>query len=117
MTGNDEDPILEGRVCPKSQHTLQMYHNDRRLTQPLKRVGARGEGKFEPISWEQAFTEIATKIGPLRESEPEALGIFAGTRTGMITIRGFIRLFGQMWGTPNVETTDPFLRGRILPTS
>ena len=108
VTGNDEDPILEGRVCPKSQHTLQMYHNDRRLTQPLKRVGARGKGKFEPISWEQAFTEITAKIGPLRESEPEALGIFAGTRTGMITIRGFIRMFGQMWGTPNVETTDPF---------
>ncbi|MEL0021756.1 MAG: 4Fe-4S dicluster domain-containing protein, partial [Rickettsiales bacterium] len=108
ITGNEEDPVLKGKVCPKSQMTLQMYHNERRLDRPLKRVGARGEGKFEPISWEQAFDEIAAKIGPLRESEPEALGIFAGTRTGMITIRGFIRMFGQMWGTPNVETTDPF---------
>ena len=108
VTGNEEDPILQGRVCPKSQHTLQMYHNERRLTQPLKRVGARGEGKFEPIGWEQALDEIAAKLEPLRQNEPEALGIFAGTRTGMITIRGYIRLFGQMWGTPNLETTDPF---------
>ena len=37
ITGNDEDPLLEGRVCPKSQMTLQLYHNDKRLTQPLKR--------------------------------------------------------------------------------
>ncbi|PPR63678.1 MAG: hypothetical protein CFH10_00458, partial [Alphaproteobacteria bacterium MarineAlpha4_Bin2] len=108
ITGNEEDPILQGRVCPKSQHTLQMYHNERRLTQPLKRVGERGAGKFEPISWEQALNEIATKLEPLRQNEPEALGIFAGTRTGMITIRGYIRMFGQMWGTPNLETTDPF---------
>ena len=108
ITGNEEDPILQGRVCPKSQHTLQMYHNERRLTQPLKRIGARGEGKFEAISWEQALDEIAAKLEPLRQNEPEALGIFAGTRTGMITIRGYIRMFGQMWGTPNLETTDPF---------
>ena len=71
-------------------------------------IGAPGQGKFEPISQEQAFTEITAKIGPLREVNPEALGISPSTRTGMITIRGFIRMFGQMWGTPNVETTDPF---------
>ena len=59
--------------------------------QRIALIVARGDGKFEPLSWEQAFTEIATTIGPLREREPEARGIFAGTRTGMITIR-----FGSM---------------------
>src|SRR3546814_3689329 len=34
--------------------------------------------------------------------------LFAGTRTGIITKNGTVRLFGQMWGTPNVEGTDPF---------
>ena len=44
ITGNDEDPIFRGRICPKSQMTLQLYNNQRRLTRPLKRVGPKGVG-------------------------------------------------------------------------
>ena len=109
VTGNPDDPLLKGKVCPKSQMTLQMYHNERRLDRPLKRVGERGEGKFEPISWDQALDEIAGKLRAIRDAAgPEALGIFCGTRTGLLAIRGYVRLFAQLWGTPNVETTDPF---------
>ena len=39
---------------------------------------------------------------------PEALGIFAGTRTGTLANKGYIRLFYQMFGTPNFETTEPY---------
>lgn len=109
ITGNDEDPLLEGRVCPKSQMTLQLYHNDKRLTQPLKRVGERGEGNFEPISWDQALDEIADRLKTLRDEwGPEMLALYVGTRTGILTKNAYTRLFGQMWGTPNVEGTDPF---------
>lgn len=109
ITGNDEDPLLEGRVCPKSQLTLQLYHNDKRLTHPMKRVGERGEGKFERISWDQALDEIADRLKALRDEwGPEALALYVGTRTGMLTKNAYTRLFGQMWGTPNVEGTDPF---------
>lgn len=109
ITGNDEDPILQGRVCPKSQLSLQMYTSEKRLTQPLKRAGQRGEGLFEPISWEQALDEIADKIKGIRDEHgPEALGIFAGTRTGTLANKGYIRMFYQMFGTPNFETTEPY---------
>ncbi|MBI4081571.1 MAG: molybdopterin-dependent oxidoreductase [Candidatus Lambdaproteobacteria bacterium] len=109
ITGNEDDPVLGGRVCPKSQLGVQLHGNPHRLTTPLKRVGKRGAGRFEPISWEQALGEIAERLGAVRETwGPEALGIFAGTRTGVITKQGYIRLFGQLWGTPNVEGTDPF---------
>lgn len=109
ITGNDEDPMLEGRVCPKSQLSLQLYSSEKRLTQPLKRVGKRGESKFEPITWEQALDEIADKIKAIRDEHgPEALGIFAGTRTGTLANKGYIRLFYQMFGTPNFETTEPY---------
>ncbi|MBT6277691.1 MAG: molybdopterin-dependent oxidoreductase, partial [Chromatiales bacterium] len=109
ITGNEEDPLLEGRVCPKSQLTMQMYSSEHRLTQPMKRVGERGENRFEPISWQQALDEIAAKLGALREEHgSETLGIFSGTRTGSLTNRGYIRLFSQMWGTPNVESTEPY---------
>jgi len=88
---------------------LQLYNSEERLTQPLKRVGERGEGKFEPISWEQALDEIAAKLTTIRDSHgPEALGIFAGTRTGTLTRNGYIRMFTQLWGTPNLADTETF---------
>jgi len=109
VTGNEEDPILEGRVCPKSQLSLQLYSSKDRLTQPLKRVGERGENSFEPISWEQALNEISTKLKTIRsEFGNESLGLFSGTRTGTLTNRGYIRMFAKLWGTPNFVTTEPF---------
>ena len=109
ITGNEDDPLLKGKVCAKSQMTLQLYNSDKRLERPLKRVGARGEGKFEPIFWDQALDEIADKLKAVRdEFGAEALGLFAGTRTGIITRAAYVRLFAQLFGTPNLEGTDPF---------
>ncbi len=109
ITGNDDDPIFKGRVCPKSQLTLQMYHSEHRLLYPQKRVGARGEARFERIGWDQALDEIAARLCAVRDAwGPEALGLFVGTRTGLLEYLGSSRLFAQLWGTPNHEGTDPF---------
>ena len=109
ITGNDEDPNFQGHICPKSQMTLQLYNNERRLTRPMKRVGPKGSGRLEPISWEQALDEIADKLKALRDQHgPETLALFSGTRSGIITNQGYVRIFGQMWGTPNSESTEPY---------
>ena len=109
VIGNDEDPILQGRVCPKSQVSLQLYNHEGRLTRPLKRVGPRGAGRLVPISWDQALDEIAAKLTALRDAHgPETLGIYAGTRTGIISKRGYLKLWAEMWGTPNLADTETF---------
>lgn len=109
VTGNEDDPLLKGRVCPKSQLTLQMYNSEHRLLYPQKRVGARGEGKFERISWEQALDEIAERLRGVRDQYgPEALALYIGTRTGVLDYRATTKLFSQLWGTPNKDGTDPF---------
>ena len=109
VTGNEDDPLWRGKICPKSQFLLQLHNSPERLTTPLKRVGKRGERKFEPISWNQALDEIAAKLqGVKDEFGPESLAIFAGTRTGTLTRRGYIRLFTQLWGTPNFGDTEAF---------
>jgi len=109
ITGNEDDPLLQGRVCPKSQLTLQMYHSEHRLLYPQKRIGARGEGRFERISWDQALDEIAEKLKKVRDQYgAEALAMFIGTRTGTLDNLGYTRLFAQLWGTPNKGGTDPF---------
>jgi anaerobic selenocysteine-containing dehydrogenase/Fe-S-cluster-containing hydrogenase component 2 len=107
--GNDEDSNYQGRICPKSQMTLQMYQNPHRLTYPLKRIGARGSDHFERISWDQAMTEIAEKLQIIRDHYgSEALAIQSGSRTGTLNIIGIIPLFTQLWGTPNFVTTEPY---------
>lgn len=107
--GNDEDPYFGGRICPKSQMTLQHYRNPHRMLYPKKRVGARGEGQFKRISWEQALDEIADKLRKQRDKHgSETLAIHAGTRTGVMNIIGFVPLFAKLWGTLNTATTESF---------
>jgi len=107
--GNPKDPVFDGRVCPKSQMTLQSYSSKERLTTPLKRKGKKGAGQFEPISWEQALDEIAAKLKAVRKQHgSEALAIHAGSRTGTLNLIGFIPMFAGLWGTPNRASTEPF---------
>ena len=107
--GTKDDPIFGGRICPKSQMTLQMYGNPDRLLKPLKRVGERGSGQFEEISWDQALDEIAAKLTKVRDQYgPEALAIQAGSRTGVLNIMGAVPLFADLWGTGNLAATEPF---------
>jgi tetrathionate reductase subunit A len=61
------DAILKnpGRMCPKGQAGIQTVYDPYRITQPLRRVGARGSGKWEAIDWNTAFAEIAAKINAI----------------------------------------------------
>ncbi|ONI40278.1 hypothetical protein AN640_08825 [Candidatus Epulonipiscium fishelsonii] len=61
VSGDPGNPITAGGLCVKMNHYLSwVYHADR-ILYPLKRVGAKGEGKFEQITWEEALDTIATK--------------------------------------------------------
>ena len=67
VEGTDGHPTNHGLLCPKGQSNRQyIYRKDRILT-PLRRVGERGEGKFEPITWEEAWDEIIPKLKEVRE--------------------------------------------------
>jgi len=56
---------VRGRMCPKGQAGIQTLYDPYRIQHPLKRVGARGSGQWEVITWQQAFQEIAAKINAL----------------------------------------------------
>ncbi|SFG97209.1 Anaerobic selenocysteine-containing dehydrogenase [Duganella sp. CF458] len=73
VKGDPEHPTTAGVLCTKvSRYTERTYAPDR-LLYPMRRVGRKGEGKFERISWEQALDEIAARLKPLAASEPEAI--------------------------------------------
>jgi anaerobic selenocysteine-containing dehydrogenase len=59
--GHAEHPFTQGKLCGKVDHYLERTYHPQRLQTPLRRIGAKGLGKFEPITWDQAITEIATR--------------------------------------------------------
>jgi anaerobic selenocysteine-containing dehydrogenase len=60
--GNPVHPGSRGRTCAKGPATINQVNDPERILQPLKRVGDRGEGRFEPVSWEAALADIGGRI-------------------------------------------------------
>jgi len=62
VEGNPEAPTNRGTLCPKGLATIQHQYNPRRLRYPMKRVGERGEGKWQRISWDEAYQILSDKF-------------------------------------------------------
>ncbi|GAB4325437.1 MAG: tetrathionate reductase subunit A [Candidatus Sumerlaeia bacterium] len=109
---------LRARCCAKAQAAIETLYSPTRLRHPLKRVGPRGSGQWETISWDQAFTEIADRLRPLRDfSTPIVPGDTAdsstvfGTRVNGVVFSGgrnqpgqadfTDRFWGKCFGTVN----------------
>jgi len=67
VEGDPDNPINEGALCAKGLASLEyLYHPDR-LKHPLKRVGERGEGKWQQITWDEALDTIAADLTKAKE--------------------------------------------------
>jgi molybdopterin-containing oxidoreductase family molybdopterin binding subunit len=87
------------RICTMGLSRLeQQYHPDR-LRFPLKRVGARGEGKWQPISWDEAFDFIAEQLSAIsRQFGSRSLAFFTGSGAGGVLTRGAAHRFAAAIG-------------------
>ncbi len=65
MEGNPYHPASRGRLCAKGPATVSQMQDPERILYPLKRAGARGEGKWQRISWDLALDEISAEIRKL----------------------------------------------------
>jgi anaerobic selenocysteine-containing dehydrogenase len=65
LRGNPAHPYSQGELCPKVNRFLDRVTSPERITTPLRRVGAKGDGRFEPVSWADALTEIGTRFADI----------------------------------------------------
>ena len=101
IRGDMDHPISKGYLCRKARGFIAdiQYHKDR-LLYPKKRVGERGEGKWERISWDEALGTIAEKFNQIKaENGPES--VIFGHGTGRSHHR-FVYRVANMFGSPNV---------------
>ncbi|MFG6581934.1 molybdopterin oxidoreductase family protein [Sulfitobacter sp. 1A12779] len=104
IEGNRDHPVNRGVLCAKGSAGIMQHNSPARLRNPMKRVGPRGSGEFEDISWAEAL-EIATGwLAPLRHEAPEKLAFF----TGRDQSQSFTSLWAQAFGTPNYAAHGGF---------
>ncbi|HJO27303.1 MAG TPA: molybdopterin-dependent oxidoreductase, partial [Planctomycetota bacterium] len=77
--GNPLHPGSRGRTCAKGPATLNQVHDPERILRPLRRVGKRGEGHFEEVSWETVLEDLGGRIAKaLKEERHEELMYHVG---------------------------------------
>ena len=82
VEGMPEAPTSQGRCCPKAYGAPQWVYSPQRLRHPLKRVGKRGEGKFQRIGWDEALELIADRLSRQKERYgPESLEVLPKSKT------------------------------------
>ena len=70
LKGEPGHPVNQGWICERSKAFIEhLYHEDR-LNFPLKRIGERGEGKWQKISWDDAMNEVAEKLDRIKSQAP-----------------------------------------------
>ncbi len=80
LRGNPDHPFTRGGLCKKVNPWLDFAVDPGRLLHPMRRVGRKGEGRFEPIGWDEALAEIAGRFSEIIErSGGEAIWPFPGT--------------------------------------
>jgi anaerobic selenocysteine-containing dehydrogenase len=101
IEGDPDHPMNRGRLCSRCLAMTQFVYNSERLRHPLKRLGERGENKWQEISWSEAFDLIEQKYGVIRDKYGAESVVFA-MGTGR-DVGAWICMLAYAFGSPNVS--------------
>ncbi|WP_415233344.1 molybdopterin oxidoreductase family protein [Pseudorhodobacter sp.] len=104
IEGNRAHPVNKGVLCAKGASGIRQVFAPSRLKAPMRRVGPRGSGAFEEISWEEALGLAVEWLQPLRDKAPEKLAFF----TGRDQSQSLTSFWAQSYGTPNYAAHGGF---------
>jgi anaerobic selenocysteine-containing dehydrogenase len=107
LRGDPAHPVTRGFLCGKVAQYLEREYSPERLLYPQRRIGAKGEGRFERISWDEALDTIAARLRAIAgEFGPEAIlpYSYAGTM-GLLNGEGMDRRFFHRLGASRLDRT------------
>ena len=98
IEGNPEDPLSNGRLCPRGTGGIGAHSDKSRLKAPLIRKGPRGSEEFVQVTWDEAFDYIAKKMKKIKtDYGPESMALFSHGIGG-----NFFKHLMKAYGTPNL---------------
>ena len=109
VEGTKEHPHNHGLLCTKGAANREYIYREDRLRTPMRRVGRRGEGKFVPITWDEAYDEIVRRLDAVRrEDGADAVAFFSGyTKWYRTLLKRFAYSFGSVnYGTESSVCFD-----------
>jgi len=99
LEGNARHPVNRGKLCARGQAGLQVTYHPDRVQNPLKRSGPRGSGDFHEIEWQEALSEVASKLEELRsQNRADSIRFITGNMRGQR--RQLINKFLSSLGAP-----------------
>lgn len=106
IRGDPAMPFTDGTLCTKVSHYLERTYSPERLLYPQRRVGKKGEGRFERISWDDALDEIAARLKAAASQDPETIlpCSYAGTM-GYVQYMSMDRRFFHRLGASLLDRT------------
>lgn len=82
IRGDEADPFSRGHICPKAVALRDLHGDPDRVTQPLRRVGPAGAGRFEPVSWDEALAEAGERLAAIQKQHGRhAIALYLGNPT------------------------------------
>lgn len=73
VAGNHEHPATDGVLCTKVARYAERTYAASRLLHPMRRVGPKGSGRFEPVTWDRALGEVAERLKSIAARNPQAI--------------------------------------------
>ncbi|HLS83044.1 MAG TPA: molybdopterin oxidoreductase family protein [Arenimonas sp.] len=104
IEGNPAHPVNRGVLCAKGSAGIMQHYSPARLRAPMKRVGERGENRFQEISWDEALDIATGWLREAREKDPDRLAFFTG-RDQSQALTGW---WAQQYGTINYAAHGGF---------
>ena len=100
VAGDPDHPLNKGVLCPKGLASLEYLYHPQRIRQPMKRLGNRGEGNWQTISWEEAIDFTAKSLMNVKDRfGPEAIAFMRGAAKGVQD--ELLARFANLVGSPN----------------
>jgi thiosulfate reductase/polysulfide reductase chain A len=98
LNPNPENPKSRGMLCARGNAGMQQVYDSARLKRPLIRAGARGEGKWRPATWDEAFDFAANKISETKAKYGPQGTLWSSTESFQEV---FFQNLGAALGSPN----------------